>query len=93
MNKIKRKMNHLLLLALLPIQSFATSSNKLVEVFDHAETFLTSTLVKSVAVVAIASVGYMYLVQNSIDKIKAVSIIAAIGIIIGAPTLYDTFVG
>lgn len=79
---------------LIPQTSMAASgNNKLVAVFDHINEFLTSTLARGVGITAIAAVGYLYLFQNKIDKTRAISIVAAIGIILGASSLYDTVVG
>lgn len=91
-SKIQQK---LLLLCLLcvPGLSFAASSNKLVSIFDNVITFLTSTLARGVGVTAIAAVGYLYLFENKISKVRAISIVAAIGIILGAPAIYDTLAG
>ena len=90
----KTKLNNWLLgLMALPSTSFAAGSNKLVSIFDNVITLLTSTLARGVGITAIVAVGYLYLVQNRIDKRPAISIIVAIGIIIGGPGLYDTIAG
>lgn len=77
----------------LPKLSFASSGNKLVSVFDNLITFLSSTLARGVGITAIIIVGYLYLFENKINKMRAISIVASIGIILGAPSLYDTIVG
>ena len=82
-----------LVLLLIPILSHAAGGNKLVAVFDNAITFLSSTLARGVGVTAIISVGYLYLFQNRIDKLRALTIVASIGIILGAPSLYDLIAG
>ena len=87
-----RKLKALLLLAI-PHIANAASSNKLVAVFDNAITFLSSTLARGVGVTSIIAVGYLYLVQNKIDKMRALTIVASIGIILGAPNTYDMLVG
>lgn len=77
------------LLALSPSICLAAGNNQLVSIFDSAATFLTSTLARGAGVTAIAAVGYLYLFQNRIDKARAISIIASIGIILGAGAIYD----
>lgn len=83
----------ILAMLLMPGVSCASSSNKLVSVFDNMITFLTSTLARGAGVTAIAAVGYLYLFQNKIDKLRAISIIASIGIILGASSIYDMVAG
>ena len=93
-NKIKKITRDVsIFISLLPISAFASSGNKLVSVFDNIITFLSSTLARGVGVTAIIVVGYLYLFQNKIDKARALSIVASIGIILGAPSLYDMIAG
>lgn len=93
-NKIKKITREVsIFITLLPIRAFASSGNKLVSVFDNIITFLSSTLARGVGVTAIIVVGYLYLFQNKIDKGRALSIVASIGIILGAPSLYDMIAG
>lgn len=93
-NKVKKITREVsIFITLLPISAFASSGNKLVSVFDNIITFLSSTLARGVGVTAIIVVGYLYLFQNKIDKARALSIVASIGIILGAPSLYDMIAG
>ncbi len=93
--KLNEHYQKLCLLALicLPNMCFAASGNKLVAVFDNLITFLSSTLARGVGVTAIIVVGYLYLFENKINKMRAMSIVVAIGIILGAPSLYDMIAG
>lgn len=95
LTKIKNQYQKLCLVALfcLPEVSFAASGNKLVAVFDNLITFLSSTLARGVGVTAIIVVGYLYLFENKINKMRAMSIVVSIGIILGAPSLYDMIAG
>ncbi len=92
---IKKQYQKLCLFVLfcLPKICFAASSNKLVAVFDNLITFLSSTLARGVGVTAIIVVGYLYLFENKINKMRAMSIVVSIGIILGAPSLYDMIAG
>lgn len=98
LNKLKSKLkqgkdNLGFLLFFAPSLSFASSGNHLITVFDNTIDFLSSTLARGVGVTAIVGVGYLYLFQNKIEKQRAVSIVAAIGIILGGPALYDVIAG
>tara|TARA_Y100000588_G_scaffold394902_1_gene518190 strand:- start:2579 stop:2890 length:312 start_codon:yes stop_codon:yes gene_type:complete len=95
--KIERlwfRLNVFIVLCMSSTLTFADNSSekggtKLVDVFTHIVDFLTSTLIRGVGITAIACVGYFYLFENKIDKNRAIVTCAAIGIILGASSLYD----
>ena len=82
-----------LLLLAFPSASFAAGSNKLVSVIDSVSNFLSGPLIRGAGVTAIVLVGYNFLFTNKIEKHVAIPVIVGIGIVLGAPTLYNMMAG
>lgn len=76
-----------------PSVCFAAGSNKLVSVIDSVSNFLTGPLIRGAGVTAIVLVGYNFLFTNKIEKHVAIPVIVGIGIVLGAPTLYNMMAG
>ncbi|HAU0512750.1 TPA: TrbC/VirB2 family protein [Legionella pneumophila] len=92
--KMKSQYEKLMVMLLLsPSACFASGSNKLVSVIDSVCNFLTGPLIRGAGVTAIVLVGYNFLFTNKIEKHVAIPVIVGLGIVLGAPTLYNMMAG